>query len=141
MEKALFTTGNMGRNIERIRKIVGMKQETLADAIGISRQTLSKLEQSEFIEDEKLGRIAEALGVELEALKNFDEERTINFVQNNYDGSNKDANYLFGSNNNCSVSPFEKVMELVEENKKLYQQLIQSEREKVEMLQKILNEK
>ncbi len=137
MKKDIFTTGNMGRNIGRLREIMGMKQETLAEAIGVSRQTLSKLEQSTEIDEDKLNRIATALGVKVEAIKNFDEEKTINYVQNNYDGSN----FFFGSNSNNSINPYDKVIELVEKNEKLYEQLLQSERDKIALMQRLIDGK
>jgi transcriptional regulator with XRE-family HTH domain len=45
---------HLGRKISRIRELRGMKQETLAAALGVSQQAISKLEQSEYIDDEKL---------------------------------------------------------------------------------------
>lgn len=38
---------HLGRRVERLREIVGMKQETLAQALGVSQQAISKMEQSE----------------------------------------------------------------------------------------------
>ncbi len=40
-----------------------MKQGTLAEELGISHQAVSKIEQSEKIEEEKLEKIAKVLGV------------------------------------------------------------------------------
>ncbi|SDF42286.1 Helix-turn-helix [Cellulophaga baltica] len=40
-----------------------MKQATLAEELGISQQAVSKIEQSEKIEEEKLEKIAKVLGV------------------------------------------------------------------------------
>jgi len=39
-------------------------------------------------------------------------------------------------NNNCTLNfnPMDKLLEVIEENKKLYERLLQSEREKVELL-------
>jgi len=62
---------HIGRNISRIRELRGMKQEALAIAIGMSQQTISNIEGSETVDDEKLNVIAEALGVSAEAIKNF----------------------------------------------------------------------
>ncbi|MBL0744827.1 helix-turn-helix domain-containing protein [Chryseolinea lacunae] len=46
------------RKIGRVRGLHQMKQETLAEALGISQQAVSKIEQSEQVEDVTLGRIA-----------------------------------------------------------------------------------
>ena len=67
-------TKHIGRNISRIRELRGMKQEALAIAIGVSQQTISNIENSETIEEEKLQEIAQALEVNVEVLKNFSQE-------------------------------------------------------------------
>ena len=54
---------HIGRKISRIRELRGMKQEALAAELGMSQQSVSHLEQSESIEDEKLEKVAKALGV------------------------------------------------------------------------------
>ena len=77
-------TSHIGRKISRIRELRGMKQEALAAELGISQQSVSSLEQSEHIEDEKLERVAKVLGVSKEAIENFSEENLIYNIQNNY---------------------------------------------------------
>lgn len=37
-------------------------------------------------------------------------------------------------NYQCTFNPIEKLMEIIEENKKLYERLLASEREKIELL-------
>ena len=132
MEHPIFTSPSIGRKIERLRKLKGWKQETLAKAIGVKHQTISKIENSDSIDDSKLEEIASALGVTAEDIKNFNEEAAFNNIF--YDQNNSVINYQVNN-------PLDLCMSLVEENKKLYQQLVQSEREKVEILQKLLNKK
>jgi len=48
-----------------------MKQEALAMAMGTNQQAISAIENSETIDDEKLLEVAKALGVTVEAIKNF----------------------------------------------------------------------
>ena len=67
-------TSHIGRKISRIRELRGMKQEALATELGISQQSVSSLEQSEHIEDEKLEKVAKVLGVSKEAIENFGEK-------------------------------------------------------------------
>jgi len=60
-------------NLIELRKINNMSQETLADRIGVSRQTLSKYETGESLPDiEKCRQIAEVFGVTVDDLINFD---------------------------------------------------------------------
>ena len=47
----------IGRKISRIRELRGINQDTLAIKLGTSQQTVSKMEQSETIDDEKLVEI------------------------------------------------------------------------------------
>jgi transcriptional regulator with XRE-family HTH domain len=70
---------HIGRNISRIRELRGMKQEALAVAMGVSQQTVSNMEGSETVDEEKLQAIAEFLGVTSEGIKNFSEEAVINY--------------------------------------------------------------
>ena len=51
---------HIGRNISRIRELKGIKQEALAFEIGVSQQSVSNIEASENIDDEKLIEIANA---------------------------------------------------------------------------------
>ena len=118
---------SVGKNIEKFRRMRGMKQETLAANLGMSRQTLSKIESSNEVEADKLEQIANALGVSVYALENYsDDNTTINIENMNmHDHSNV---YQY------NINPYEKLMEMVEENKALYQQVIKAEREKIALL-------
>jgi transcriptional regulator with XRE-family HTH domain len=131
----LAKPNHIGRKISRIRELRDMKQEALAQALGTSQQTISAYENSEEIDDVKLKEIAKALGVSIEALKSFSEEAAINYFNSFTDNS------AGTFNNHCTFNPLDKLMESVEENKKLYERLVQSEKEKVEFLEKILKDK
>lgn len=126
---------HIGRKIERIRILRGIKQDVLASALGVSQQAVSKLEKSEMIEDDRLEKIADALNVSVEAIKHFDEEAAINFINTFNDNSiNNGADF----NYKCTINPIEKWVETLEENKKLYERLLQSEREKITLLESLL---
>jgi transcriptional regulator with XRE-family HTH domain len=45
----MTTAPHIGRKIERIRLLRGMKQETLAGHLGVTQASISKMEQSETI--------------------------------------------------------------------------------------------
>ncbi|WP_417363180.1 helix-turn-helix domain-containing protein [Galbibacter sp.] len=132
---------HIGRKISRIRELRGMKQEALAMELGISQQSVSLIEQSETIEDEKLEKVAKVLGVTAETIKNFSEESMIYNIQNNYDGSNKGANSISISNFNCTFNPLDKLVEAYEEKEKLYERLLQAEKDKVAYLEQLLEKK
>ncbi|KVV14379.1 helix-turn-helix domain-containing protein [Flavobacterium sp. TMP13] len=127
---------HIGRNISRIRELRGMKQEALATAIGVSQQSVSNIEGSEIVDDDKLKAIAEVLGVTTEGIKSFSEEAILNIIGNTYHVDNSSA-----VNYGCTFNPLDKLVEAYEENKKLYERLVQSEKEKNEYLEKLLKEK
>ena len=123
---------HIGRNISRIRELRGMKQEALAIAIGVSQQTISNIEGSETVDEDKLQLIAKELGVNAEAIKNYSDEAIFNNIQNNYEGSVVHTGPTV--NHNCSFNPLDKVVEL-------YERLVQSEKDKVTYLEKLLKDK
>lgn len=131
---------NIGRKISRVRELRGIKQEALAIELGVSQQSVSRMEQCEVLDNEMLERIAKALGVTSEAIKAINEEAIIQLIQNNYEGSNQGATNVGPAhymNYQCTFNPLEKLMEVIEENKKLYERLVQSEQEKVELLKSL----
>lgn len=133
MSEALSHYPSIGRKIERIRKIKGIKQETLARQLGVTPQAVSKMEQSETIDDEKLERVAEALGVTAEAIRNYNEETAVNLfntISNNAFEGNTTGVYQVYQNFN----PIEKIVEL-------YERMLELEREKVAILQSELDKR
>lgn len=80
---------HVGRNLQRIRVYLGMKQEALASDLGVSQQEISKIEKQDEIEDGLLTKIAEVLGISTDVIKDFDVEKAICNI-NNY----KDATIL-----------------------------------------------
>lgn len=80
---------HVGRNLQRIRVYLGMKQEALASDLGVSQQEISKIEKQDEIEDGLLTKIAEVLGISTDVIKDFDVEKAIYNI-NNY----KDATIL-----------------------------------------------
>ena len=130
------TTTHLGRKISRLRELRGMKQETLAEQLGISQQAVSKIEQSENVEEHTLERIAKALSVTPAAIKNFSEEAVINNIQNNYEGSSIHGGSV--GQQYCTFNPLDKYIEAVEENKKLYEALLKEKDEKIALMEKLI---
>ncbi|OXA83894.1 helix-turn-helix domain-containing protein [Flavobacterium hercynium] len=127
---------HIGRNISRIRELRGMKQEVLAEQIGISQQTVSNIEGSEEIEKDKVAEFAKALGVTPEALENFTEESVLNYFNSQYNDGN-----IFGTHCFCPFNPIEKLLDTFDDIKKLYERLIQAEKVKTEYLERVLKNK
>lgn len=118
---------SIGRNVQRMRMFLGIKQDTLAAELCISGSEVSKIEKQDEIDEELLSRIASVLGVSPEIIREFDVDRAIYNI-NNY----KDATISEGATTTVyvalqQINPIEKVVEL-------YERLLQSEREKIDLL-------
>ncbi|MBS7230187.1 helix-turn-helix transcriptional regulator [Flavobacterium psychroterrae] len=124
---------HIGRKISRIRELKDMKQEALAQALGTNQQAISAIENSENIDEEKLTEVAKALGVSVEAIKNFSEENMINYFNSFYDSSSGNG-VVNATNYECTFNPLDKVVEL-------YERLVQVEKDKNEYLEKLLKGK
>jgi len=121
-----------GRNVKRFREMLGMKQEALADQLGgdWSQKKISLLESKETIEPALLDEVAKALKVPEEAIRNFNEEAAVQIISNTF----HDESSAYSYNYKCSFNPIDKIVEL-------YDALLKSEREKVAMLERLLQEK
>jgi transcriptional regulator with XRE-family HTH domain len=118
-----------GRNIKHLREMLGVKQEYIAYEMNMTQQAVSKLEQKELIEDELLNQVSKILKVPVDAIKNLNEDTTTNYINTFYDNQ---GDGFFSTN--CTFNPIEKVVEL-------YERLLTAEKEKVTMLQELLNTK
>jgi transcriptional regulator with XRE-family HTH domain len=127
METATYSKAlHIGKKIERIRKLRGLTQDEVGTGLGISKQAVSKLEQSESIEEERIEQIAKVLGVTTDGLLNFNEEKILNISTNFNEGCTVTTNSIYTFVENVN-NPIEKIIEL-------YETLLKSEREKVEIL-------
>lgn len=124
-------TVHEGRNVKRIRELLGIKQDTLANDLGLSQQAISSLEQRESLDKDMLAKVAQALKVPVEAIKEFNEESIINNISCNFsDHAANNVNYNF--------SPVEKILEMAEEIKRLHAELLKEKDEQIALLKKML---
>lgn len=128
---------HIGRNISRIREMKGMKQEALAELLGISQQKMSVIENTEELDDTKLNEIAKVLEVPANAIKEYSDEKMLNVITNNTFNSN-DSSTLNAINVMPTFNPLDKLVEAYDENKKLYERLLQAEKEKTISLEQLL---
>lgn len=118
---------HLGRKVERVRRLRGMTQAELGDLLGITKQAVSKMEQSEKIEDERLDKIATALGVTVEGLKEFNEETVLYNTNNFYE--NCGVKNAIGNNQTFNNFPLEQAIEF-------FEKLLDKQREQFENLKK-----
>ncbi len=125
MEKTIHE----GRNVKRIREMLGIKQDALAIELGDdwNQKKISLLEGKETIEPQILDEVAKALKVPVEAIKNFDEESAITYF-NTF--THNSINSVWATNNNCTFNPLDKVVEL-------YERLVKEKEVMIEELKKM----
>ena len=135
MKEAIEITKSVhqGKNVKRLREICGMKQDTLAVQLGLSQQAISQLEQKEALDAKQIEEIAKILKVSPDIIKYMTDDAANNFINTFNDHS--------GFNFQCTFNPLDKYVEAMEANKVLYERMLASEKEKYEMLQKIIETK
>ncbi len=121
--KNITNRRHIGRNIQRIRVYLGMKQEALAADLGVSQNIISKIEKEPEIEEGLLNQLASALGISAEVIKDFDVEKAIYNINNIRDNTFEQGSTSIAQ----QFNPVDKIIEL-------YERLLQSEREKIELL-------
>jgi transcriptional regulator with XRE-family HTH domain len=121
-----------GRNVKRIREILGIKQDALAMELGLSQQAISALEQKEALDKDMIEKVAKALKVTPESIKTFSEESVINIISNTF--TSNDTSTLHAVNYYPTFNALEKVIEL-------YDALLKSEREKIALLESMIEKK
>ncbi|WP_418893508.1 helix-turn-helix domain-containing protein [Limibacterium fermenti] len=121
---------HIGRKIERVRHLRGMSQAELGDRLGITSQSVSKMEQTEKIDDDRLEKIASALGVNADGLKKYNEETVLYNNTNNF-YENCGVTNPVNNNNNHTFNNFP-----LEEIVEFYEKQLVKEREKFESLKK-----
>lgn len=121
-----------GRNVKRIREMLGIKQDALALELGDewNQKKISLLEQKETIEQPILEEVAKALKVPVEAIKNFDEQAIFNIIGNTYHDSAASVNYQ------PTFNPIDKIVQLYDEKIALYERMLKDREMMIEELKK-----
>ena len=130
METTFTRRNSHGANLIRWREWRGIKQEVLADKIGVSQATLSGYEKKDELEPEVLEKITKALDIPTEAITELNEGALINI----YSGTWQDNATAAGIIQNQTFNPIDKIVEL-------YERLLKAEQEKVAMLHEIIKDK
>ncbi len=120
---------HIGRNIARIREMRGMKQESLAELLGVTQQKISLYENAEELDDSKLEPIAKALGLSAQTLRDFSEDAFFNVISNTF--TSNDDSTLNAINPYCTFNPIDKMVEL-------YERMLQQQKEMIDRLEKLL---
>ena len=122
-----------GRNVKRMREMLGIKQETLAYSLDLSQQTVSRLESQEELDDNILSKIANVLHISVDAIKNYNDDIAVNIISNTFNEQSIAYQYNF--------NPIEKIIQLYDEKIELYERMLKSEQGKNSLLEKLVSEK
>lgn len=117
---------HIGQNLQKVRVYLGVKQDALANDLGITQQEVSKIEKQEYIEEHLLLDIADVLSVSPEVIMNFNLERAIaNICKSDYESS------ILAK----EVEPEDEIqIKMLDKIFELYERLLKSEKEKIEIL-------
>jgi transcriptional regulator with XRE-family HTH domain len=120
-----------------LREILGVKQEDLAERLQLSQQSVSNLENKDDLDDDTLEKVANALNIPAEAIKNFTDENAIHVISNNF----ADSSIASVINNYPINNPIERIVQLYEEKVALYERMLKSEQEKNALLEELIRNK
>ena len=140
----MTSTGNSkkiheGRNVKRIREMLGIKQETLAYELGDdwNQQKISLLEQKETIDMPLLQQLSDALKIPVDAIQNFDEEKAVNIIANTF-GDNA---CVGNPNSTFNFNPIEELKKLHEEKIALFERMLKEKDEMMAKLERLIEGK
>lgn len=133
-------TVHQGRNLKRIREMLGIKQESLARNLGPgwSQKRISLLEAREELPASDAEHVAQALGIPATVIPHFNENVARDFIE--FMKVREDAPAPVPSPVSCApvseeISP---VREILDEYRQLYERLVEAERNRADTLESIL---
>jgi transcriptional regulator with XRE-family HTH domain len=108
----------IGTKIRKIRELKNLKQEHMADKLGISTVTYGKIERDEAdVSHERLEQIAKVFDLAIQDILGFDEKQIFNFI-------NSQSGSINGNN----------IIQFPQEMKQLYEDKIKLLEEKIEYM-------
>ena len=132
-EKTPFLpTVHHGRNIKRLREILGVKQDVIAAEFNITQQAVSDLEKKAQLSDDILEKVAKVLKVPTDAIKNFNDEAAVNVIANTF-------NDVF--HDNSSFINYQPTFNQIDKLTGMMERLLKAEQEKNALLEKMLAER
>jgi len=118
---------NVIDNIRTIRKHKGFSHEAMAISLGISQAAYTKIEQGDTkLTIDRLQKIAEILDVKLGDLLEFEPQSFHQEIHNN---------------NSVTAISHQKVENLYQENREIYEKLIAAKEKQIVLLEKMLEMK
>ena len=118
---------SLPENIRKVRLLLGIKQDVVAQTLGIKQSTYSKMETGMIkIGEDKLAEIADALGVTEEVIKDLDKHHIfINNIETQNGGNLQEQVNYYASMNEMERTHYEARINQLEEENKFLKKLIE----------------
>jgi len=124
----------LGNKIKKVRELKGLKQEYMAEVLGISQPSYSKIETDEVsVSPERLEQIAKVLQVSVQDILAFDEKTIFNLI-NSMNNSMNPAGVNTNNNPVYNFSMPEQMQKLYEDKIKLLEDLVEMQKNEIERL-------
>ena len=142
-EQRITGNVNQGANVQRLRQILGIKQETLAAKLGIDQSGVSRLESRRVIENDMLLKIANIFNISPKIIQELQENPLSVVIENTTfeNGSANNGTVGYTDKIENTFHPLEKMLELNKETSELYERMLALEKEKSALLEHLLKEK
>ncbi|MEY8488899.1 helix-turn-helix transcriptional regulator [uncultured Parabacteroides sp.] len=144
METENIKTRNVhqGANVRKLRQLVGMKQTTFGDLMGMNQQAVSRLEQKKVLDEDTLFKVANILHVAPEIIQKLEENPTSIVIENNtFQSGSSNVGIVENQRDNIVNHPVDQLMVLSKEQASLYERMLTIEKEKNALLEMLLKEK
>lgn len=139
---------HQGKNVARLRRALGMKQEALALDLNISQQAVSLLEQKKEIDKETLLKIANTLKITPQLIEELEEDPASLVVEYNTFEDGSVANFAGKSNEGFNISdfknihnPIDEIIKQCEKRVALYERLMELETKNASLFQQLQDAK
>lgn len=122
-----------GKNVKLFRETRGIKQEEIAMELKITQQAVSQLEKRQELDDDTIAVYAKVVGIDEYFIRNMVDESLLEGSNYFYDQSSQNRDYS-NQTQNLTFNPLDKLVEVYSEKDKLYERIVELEKEKSALL-------
>ncbi len=128
------------RKIARLSQIEEFDKKVIAEKLGVSVDALVQFEISAYTQDCSILLADGEYNMDSSLLYDHKNVTVINYYNSFHDHSLETNNGAVSATG-CTFNPLDKLIEAHEENRKLYERLLESEKNKNSLLEKLLTDK
>lgn len=128
-----------GKNVKLFRETRGIKQEEIAMELKITQQAVSQLEKRQELDDDTIAVYAKVVGIDEYFIRNMVDESLLEGSNYFYDQSSQNRDYS-NQTQNLTFNPLDKLVEVYSEKDKLYERIVELEKEKSALMGQFLTD-